>query len=46
MATTGWNPTAMPGAETRFSPLIPDVTRTAGEGSVAGERQSDGDGEH
>ncbi|NLE22243.1 MAG: hypothetical protein GX624_05635 [Actinobacteria bacterium] len=38
MTTSGYNPTAMPGPETRFIPRIPDFSpRTSGETASASD---------
>ena len=31
MATTGWNPTSMPKREGQFTPMFPDLSRSAHE---------------
>jgi hypothetical protein len=42
MTTSGYNPTAMPGPETRYFPRIPDFTPTS-NGIVTDGSKAEGD---
>jgi hypothetical protein len=43
MTTSGYNPTAMPGPETRFFPRIPDFTPPQHDGVVTDGSKAEGD---
>jgi hypothetical protein len=43
MTTSGYNPTAMPGPETRDIPRIPDFTQPTTDGIVTDGSKTEGD---
>jgi hypothetical protein len=43
MTTSGYNPTAMPGPETRYIPHIPDFTPRSTDGIVTDGSKTEGD---
>ncbi len=43
MTTSGYNPTAMPGPETRYVPRIPDFTPRTGDGIVIDGSKAEND---
>jgi hypothetical protein len=43
MTTSGYNPTAMPGPETRYIPYIPDFTPRSTDGIVTDGSKTEGD---
>ena len=43
MTTSGYNPTAMPGPETRYLPRIPDFTPRSTDGIVTDGSTAEGD---
>ena len=43
MTTSGYNPTAMPGPETRYVPRIPDFTPRSTDGIVTDGSKAEGD---
>jgi hypothetical protein len=43
MTTSGYNPTAMPGPETRYFPRIPDFTPPQSDSQVSDGSKAEGD---
>ena len=43
MTTSGYNPTAMPGPETRYFPRIPDFTPRTSDGIITDGSKAEGD---